>query len=121
MPALGKGTFILLHAVFAHGGSACYTALGSPGKPAESVADEAVDQLLTFLETDGCVDHFLADQLLLPLIAVNGHSVFRTNRITPHLLTNFYVIEQFFPGRVRVEGDPDAPGVVTVTGRTIKE
>ena len=120
MPALGKGTFILLRADFSNGGCACYAALGAPGKPAELVADEAVDQLLTFLETDGCVDRFLADQLLLPLIAVNGRSVFRTSNITPHLLTNTYVIEQFFPGRVRIEGDPNAPGLVTVRGGAIR-
>ena len=116
LPSPGKGTFLLLQADFADGGSARYSALGAPGKPAEQVADEAVDQLLAFLEQDGCVDHFLADQLLLPLLLTPGNSAFRTNRVTSHLLTNAQVIHHFFPGRITVDGAPGQPGLVRVTG-----
>jgi RNA 3'-phosphate cyclase len=116
MPSIGKGTFILLQAAFADEGSACYTALGAPGKPAEQVADEAVDQLLAFLEQDGCVDHFLADQLLLPLSLIKGISHFRTNAVTQHLLTNAHVIEHFLPGRISIEEGQDGTGTVVVEG-----
>jgi RNA 3'-terminal phosphate cyclase (ATP) len=120
MPSPGKGTFILLQADFADGGRACYTALGAPGKPAEQVADESVDQLLAFLKQDGCVDQFLADQLLLPLSLVDGQSAFRVNPITPHLLTNAHVIEQFLPGRVSIAESQDGTGTVVVTGGDVK-
>lgn len=116
LPSRGKGTFILLHAVFSAGGSACFSALGAPGKPAEQVADDAVDQLLAFLATDGCIDPFLADQLLLPLLAAEGQSSFRVGTITAHLLTNAYVVEQFLPGRIQVSGEQNEPGVVQVIG-----
>jgi RNA 3'-terminal phosphate cyclase (ATP) len=116
LPSIGKGTFVLLQADFADGGRACFTALGAPGKPAETVADEAVDQLLAFLEQDGCVDQYLADQLLLPLLLVNGQSAFRVNPITPHLLTNAHVIEQFLPGRINIEESQDGCGTVVVIG-----
>lgn len=116
LPSPGKGTFILLQAAFLNGSRACFTALGAPGKPAELVADEAVDQLLAFLETDGCVDPFLADQLLLPLLVIDGESAFRTSKVTTHLLTNAHVIHQFVPGRITIEGALDAPGLVHVTG-----
>jgi RNA 3'-terminal phosphate cyclase (ATP) len=116
LPAPGKGTFILLNANFDHYGSACYTALGAPGKPAEQVADEAVDQLLAFLETDACLDHYLADQILLPLCLTKGQSTFRTNAVTGHLLTNAHVIQQFLPVSIEVEGEQDSPGLVCVSG-----
>jgi RNA 3'-terminal phosphate cyclase (ATP) len=116
LPAPGKGTFILLKADFSASCSACFTALGAPGKPAEQVADEAVGQIIKFLETDGCVDPYLADQLLLPLLVVVGDSAFSTSPITPHLLTNAHVIEQFVPGRIKIEGAVDALGRVTVRG-----
>ena len=116
IPSPGKGTFILLQADFADEGRACYTALGAPGKPAEKVADEAVDQLLSFLEQDGGVDPYLADQLLLPLLLVNGQSAFRVNPITPHLLTNAHVIEQFLPGRISIEENQNSTGMVAITG-----
>lgn len=116
MPSPGKGTFILLQADFADGGRACYTALGAPGKPAEQVADEAVDQLLAFLMTDACVDHFLADQLLLPLALIKGNSRFRTNAITQHLLTNAHVIKQFLPAEIVIDGALNQPGWVRISG-----
>jgi RNA 3'-terminal phosphate cyclase (ATP) len=120
IPSPGKGTFILLQADFANGGRACYTALGAPGKPAEQVADEAVDQLLAFLEKDGCVDPYLADQLLLPLLLVNGQSAFRVHPITAHLMTNAHVIELFLPGGISIEEIQDGTGTVVVTGGEIK-
>lgn len=116
LPSPGKGTFILLKADFSNRVSACYTALGAPGKPAERVADEAVDQLLAFLATDGCVDQYLADQILLPLALVDGHSSFRTNAITQHLLTNAHVIQQFLPVKIQIEGNLNRPGLIHVHG-----
>jgi len=116
MPSPGKGTFLLLQAEFDQGGSACYSALGAPGKPAEEVADEAVDQLLDFLQSDGCVDPFLADQLLLPLSLINGTSSFRTNAITLHLETNAMVIKHFLPVEIQIDGALNQPGTVHIAG-----
>lgn len=116
LPSPGKGTFIQLTAHFSNGGQACYTAHGALGKPAEQVADEAVEGLLGFLETDGFVDQYLADQLLLPLLVIGGRSEFRTNQVTPHLLTNAQVIDQFLPGRIKIFGEQGAPGLVQVSG-----
>ena len=116
LPSPGKGTFIQLNAEFANSGRACYSALGAPGKLAERVADEAVDQLLAFLETDGCVDQYLADQLLLPLAMIHGTSSFRTNAITQHLLTNASVIREFLPVDIRIDGALNQPGWVQIAG-----
>ena len=116
LPAPSKGTFILLKASFDHCGSACYTALGAPGKPAEQVADEVVDQLVAFLETDACLDHYLADQILLPLCLTEGQSTFRTSAVTGHLLTNAHVIQQFLPVSIEIKGKQDSPGLICVSG-----
>ena len=116
LPSPGKGTFILLKADFSNRARACYTALGAPGKLAERVADEAVDQLLAFLATDGCVDQYLADQILLPLALVDGLSSYRTNAITQHLLTNAHVIQQFLPVKIQIEGELNQPGLIHIHG-----
>ncbi|MFU8825970.1 MAG: RNA 3'-terminal phosphate cyclase [Brevefilum sp.] len=120
LPSPGKGTFLQLTAHFGNGGRACFSALGARGKPAEQVADEAVDQLLSFLETDGFVDQYLADQLLLPLLAINADSAFSTSRITPHLMTNAEVINHFLPGRVRIDGAQGESGQVHVSGGLLR-
>lgn len=116
MPAHGKGTFILLKADFTNCGSACFTALGAPGKPAERVADEAVDKMVNFLQTQGCVDHYLADQILLPLSLMDSESEFRTDSVTQHLLTNAHIIRQFLPVKIDIEGEVDQPGLIHIVG-----
>ena len=120
VPSPGKGTFILLKAKFSGCGCACFSALGAPGKPAETVADEAVNDLISFLKTDGCVDQYLADQILLPLSIIPEESSFSTNRITQHLLTNIHVIQQFLSVKITVAGELDAPGSVHIRGTNIE-
>jgi RNA 3'-terminal phosphate cyclase (ATP) len=92
----------------------CYFALGELGKPAERVADEAVDELLAFLETGAAVDQFLADQLLLPLAFASGPSVLLTPRVTQHLITNAAIIQLFTPAEIEIEGEIGQPSFVRV-------
>ncbi len=113
LPSLGKGTLILLLAVFEQG-SACYTALGEKGKPAEKVADEACDSLQLLLNRRAGIDEYLADQLLLPLALAHGSSKFASPRITGHLLTNAQVIRKFLPVEITIEGELDQEGWITI-------
>lgn len=119
LPSPGKGTFILLQALFDGVGWAGFSALGAPGKRAEAVADEAVEQLLSFLKTDACLDPHLADQVLLPLALVEGISRFTTSRITQHLLTNAHVIRKFLPAMIKVSGNLGHPGEIGIKGEGI--
>ena len=116
LPSPGKGTFIFLKAMFSGDGWASFSALGAPGKRAEVVADEAVEEMLTFLTSDACVDYHLADQILLPLALIEGSSRFTTHQITQHLLTNAYVIQKFLPARIEIKGDLGGPGEVRIFG-----
>lgn len=113
VPAHNKGTFVLL-VVECEQGRGCYFALGERGKPAERVADEAVDQVLAFLESDGAIDEYLADQLLLPLSFASGDSILRTARITQHLLTNAEVMRAFSKAQIEIEGQRGSAGVVRI-------
>jgi len=114
VPSPVKGTYVILLAVF-DGSRACYSALGARGKPAERVADEAVDGLVEFLATDGAVDQYLADQLLLPMALAPGISQFRTSSITQHLLTNAEIIRYFLPVVIEIQGELGQPGWVRVS------
>ena len=108
-PSKGQGTIVFLWAEFENT-SAGFTALGELGKPAERVAEEATGWLLDFLRGDAALDRYLADQLVLPLALAAGPSQFTTEAVTNHLLTNAWVVNQFFPGRVHVEGEAGQPG-----------
>jgi RNA 3'-terminal phosphate cyclase (ATP) len=115
VPSVGPGTFIIMVAIFEHI-SAGFSALGKRGKPAEAVADEAADELLTFLRTRGAVDPHLADQLVLYMALGKGPSRLTTSSISAHLLTNIWVLEHFLPGRLAVEGTEGEVGAAVVKG-----
>lgn len=89
--------------------------LGERGKPAERVADEAVEQALAYLRAGGGVDVHSADQLVLPLALAAGPSSYRAAAITPHLVTNVAVIRRFIERDIVCEGEPGAPGMVRIT------
>ena len=113
LPGQGKGTFLTVLLEFERT-TACFTSLGKKGKRAEMVADELVKQVEEYLDTSGCVDSYLPDQLLIPLSFANGQSSIQTSKITLHLMTNAEIIQQFLPVRISIEGDMGKPGKVIV-------
>jgi len=114
LPSRFKGTYLLLIAEF-DTTQACYFSLGELGKPAEKVADEAVDKLEEFMCTGAVVDQYLADQLLQPLAFTGGLSKFSTSKITKHLLTNADIIKLFLPVDINIEGEIGEPGLISIT------
>jgi RNA 3'-terminal phosphate cyclase (ATP) len=114
LPARYKGTMLLLLAEFEHS-QACYFSLGELGKPAESVADETIDAMEFFLNTNGAVDQYLADQLLLPLAFASDPSRLSTSKVTKHLVTNAAIIKAFLPVRIDIEGALEQPGIVSIS------
>jgi RNA 3'-phosphate cyclase len=118
LPASTKGTVLYLQAQFENC-QAAFSALGAPDKRAEAVADEAVEQLLGFLHSDGAIDSFLADQLLLPLAFIPGLSEFRTSKVTQHLLTNAAIIGSFLPTEITIEGELGQPATVRILSTSL--
>lgn len=75
-----------------------FASFGARGKPAETVASEAVAELQTYLSGDVPVGFHLADQLLLPLglaAHAGAASAFRTLPLTPHATTHIDLLRQF--------------------------
>ncbi|MGD8794160.1 MAG: RNA 3'-terminal phosphate cyclase [Anaerolineae bacterium] len=113
--AKGTGTVVFLWADFENA-LAGFTSLGERGKPAERVAGEAAQELIAFLHGDAALDRHLADQVVLPLALAQGRSHLTTEAVTGHLLTNAWVVNLFFPGCVRVDGEEGLAGAVTIDG-----
>jgi RNA 3'-terminal phosphate cyclase (ATP) len=68
------------------------------------------------LATDGAIDPYLADQLLLPLALAPGSSCLRTTGISGHLLTNAWLIGHFLSAAINIDGVPGEPGMIRVSG-----
>jgi RNA 3'-terminal phosphate cyclase (ATP) len=113
LPAASRGAVLLLLAKCEQSRACCF-ALGARGKRVEHVADEAIDALEAFLGTDGAVDPWLADQLLLPLALADGPPELRTSEVTAHLLINAEVIRLFLPVEIGVDGALGGPATVQV-------
>ena len=89
-----------------------FSSLGSRGKPAEKVANEAVDFLKDYIESDGCIDPHLADQLVPFMALAKGSSSFTTTQITEHLLTNLWVLQHFLEVKILRRGERGEGGRV---------
>ncbi len=100
--SIGKGSMLLILPHYQQG-HACFFSLGERGKPAEKVADEAVELFHRFHTTIGAVDPFLADQILLPLALSILPSKFSTSSVTQHLRTNASVIQSFGIAQIRID------------------
>ncbi|MBM4307636.1 MAG: RNA 3'-phosphate cyclase [Deltaproteobacteria bacterium] len=111
VPSYGQGSCLFLVAE-SEGAMAGFSSLGKRGKRAESVADEAVDLLKEYLESDGCIDFHLTDQLVSFMAFAKGSSSFTTTKITEHLLTNLWVIERFMKISVSRAGDEGEKGKI---------
>ncbi len=114
VPANGPGSFFFLRAECERA-VAGFSSLGERGKRAEDVARQAVDSLKTYIEREGCIDPYLADQLIPFLSLAKGHSSFTTTEITDHLLTNLWIVQHFLGVKILRRGERGEPGRVDIT------
>ncbi len=80
-----------------------FSVIGKKGKPAEIVAEEAVEQMLAFHRCGAVVEQHLADQLILPLALLGQPLELSVERVTQHTQTNLWVVEQFLGPVARVD------------------
>ncbi len=108
-PSIGQGSFLFLLAKFQNV-LAGFSSLGERGKPAERVADEAVNELREYMDAEGCLDPHLADQMVPFLALTPGKSSFTTTKVTDHLVTNLWVASRFLGFEFHQSGDIGQPG-----------
>ncbi len=108
---IGPGAGIMLW--IPNGG---FSSLGRKGVPADEVAQAAVDELLSFVQSNSAVDAHLADQLLLPMALAHGCSTMSTPVLTAHTMTNIELLRQWLDVTIVVEGQMGQPGHITIDG-----
>ncbi len=115
VPSKDEGSFLFL-VVESEGGKAGFSSLGKRGKRAETVADEVVDSLKDYLQSNACLDCYLPDQLVPFMAFAQGLSSLTTSRITEHLLTNLWVIQHFLKLSVSTAGGKGEEGKIDLIG-----
>ena len=73
------------------------SAIGEKSLAAQSVGAAAGQSLRKQIDSEACIDEFMADQLLPFLAIAKGSSTVKVADITDHVRTNMWVIEQFLP------------------------
>lgn len=71
-----------------------FSGFGERGVSAERVADQAIDQVRSYLAASAPAGEYLTDQLMLPL-ALAGEGGFRSVGLSRHAETNLEVIQKF--------------------------
>jgi RNA 3'-terminal phosphate cyclase (ATP) len=112
--AASPGTVLLL-VCRSEATPAAFFGLGARGKPAERVAEEAVEQLVDYWGSGAALDSHAADQLILPLALAHGTSSFTTTRITEHLRTHADVLRQFLGRCIQLDEPADSVPMVSVS------
>jgi RNA 3'-terminal phosphate cyclase (GTP) len=110
--SLSTGSSIHIHSHFENCKLGCNT-LGELGKPAEKVGEECAILLKKQLDTNSCLDRWMADQIL-PFLALTCGKV-SVAEITNHCLTNIWVIEKFLPVKFTVNGKKNESGTIICT------
>jgi len=72
------------------------TVLGTQGIPAEKVAEQATEQLLSEYRSDAYLDSHLFDQVLPHLAFAAGSTRCRVRKINSHAETTVWLLSQFF-------------------------
>jgi RNA 3'-terminal phosphate cyclase (ATP) len=110
-PSDSPGAFLLLEAIFEQS-RAAFAYLGRRGLAPEALGDRAARELLDFVEGEGAVDPYLADQLAVPL-ALAGGGRLTTSELTRPLPAVVSVLEAFgFPARI--SGRMGGPGALEI-------
>ena len=78
--------------------------VGKRNITSKQVARDAVEKLQKELKAKACVDHRVADQLMIYMALSDGGKL-KTSRISNHARTNAYVIEKFLPVKFKFTDD----------------
>ena len=70
------------------------SALGKKGVPAEKIGKEVADKVIRELDSDHCIDEYLADQLIVPLVFAPSGSSYTFGKMTDHVSTNLELVER---------------------------
>ncbi len=109
--SLSPGGEAVLWAVFSKGGKIDFNnpvilggdALAEKGRSSEEVGKEAALELISEINSRGCVDKHLGDQLLIFMSLLPGSKV-KVSKVTEHCKTNMYVIEKFLDVKFKITG-----------------
>jgi RNA 3'-terminal phosphate cyclase (ATP) len=78
---------------------------GRPGRSSESVGRYVAESFLEDVKTGAAVDRYTADQLIIYAGLAKGVTRYSVPRITGHVETNLWLIQEFLGARTKIDGN----------------
>ncbi len=100
--ALQRGAALAMFANFDGGWRLGSDWAGAPHRPAEAIGERVARQLLEDVNSSATLDTFAADQIILFSALARGVSRFRIPRVTEHIQSNAWLVNEFLHARADV-------------------
>jgi RNA 3'-terminal phosphate cyclase len=78
---------------------------GRPGRSSESIGRYVAERFIEDVKTGAAVDRYTADQLIIYAGLAKGFTRYSVPRITEHVETNLWLIEEFLGARTKIDGN----------------
>ncbi len=101
--SLQEGAALAIYAVTTPGNRIGFDRAGRPGRSSESIGRYVAQNFAEDVKTGAAVDRYVADQLIIYAGLADGITRYSIPRITEHVETNLWLIEEFLGARTRVD------------------
>jgi RNA 3'-terminal phosphate cyclase (ATP) len=103
--SLQEGAALAIYADTSSGSVIGSDRAGRPGRRSESIGRYVAQNFMEDINTGATVDRYIADQLIIYAGLAEGISRYSIPRITEHVETNLWLIEEFLGARTKISGN----------------
>ncbi len=103
--SLQEGAALAIYAKTSLGSRIGLDRAGRPGRSSESIGRYVAQSFVEDVKTGAAVDRYIADQLIIYAGLADGTSRYSIPRITEHVETNLWLIEEFLGAKTRIKDD----------------
>jgi RNA 3'-terminal phosphate cyclase (ATP) len=103
--SLQEGAALAIYAEMSLGNRMGSDRAGRPGRSSESIGRYVAERFVEDVKTGAAVDRYIADQLIIYAGLAKGVTKYSVPRITEHVETNLWLIEEFLGVGTRIDGN----------------
>ena len=103
--SLQEGAALAIYAEMGSGSRIGSDRAGRPGRSSESIGRYVAQSFIEDSRSGAVVDRYIADQLIIYAGLAEGTTRYLIPRITEHVETNLWLIEEFLGARTKVSGN----------------
>lgn len=100
--SLQEGAALAIYAATSSGSVIGSDRAGRPGRRSESIGRHVAQNFIEDINTGAAVDRYIADQVIIYAGLAEGISRYSIPRITEHVETNLWLIEEFLGARTKI-------------------